>query len=72
MFFSDNSNEWRNYVKYSTAIFSAVVILMLAVWGGVKTDEYFLNFSPWGKVCGAIAGISLAIFAIIKQIKNEK
>lgn len=72
MSLSEDPYGWRNYVKYSAAVFSSVVILIGFVWGGVRLDECCIEFSPWGKISGILTGLSLGGFTMIKQIKNKK
>jgi len=39
--------EINPYLKYSGLAFEMLAVIGLAVFGGIKLDEYFENETPW-------------------------
>jgi F0F1-type ATP synthase assembly protein I len=61
-----------NYAKYSSMAFQMVAIIVIAVYGGIKLDQWLHMKFPVFTVVLSLAGTSLAIYYSIKDFFKMK
>lgn len=63
-----DTSPLREYAKYSTIGFQMVVIILLAILGGMKLDEWVTGIDfPLFALLGAIVGVALSLYYAIKD-----
>lgn len=68
-----DTNPLREYAKYSALGFQMLVIILLAVFGGMKLDEWVSGIHfPLFTLLGAILGVALGIYYAIKDFIKFK
>ena len=48
------------------------VVIFLGVYGGMKLDERMGNKTPWFTLLGAIFGVLVAIYNVIRDLTTNK
>lgn len=61
----------RGYARYSGLAFQMAIIILLAVFGGLKLDEHW-NTKPVFTIVGALLGIAVALYTVIKDLIPKK
>ena len=61
------------YVKYTGIAFEMVVIIMVAVWGGLKLDEKYNQGKPLFVIIFSLLGVFIALYTALRDfIKFKK
>ena len=60
----------ENYAKYTGIAFQMIVIILLAVWGGLKLDEKYNEEEPLFIIILSILGVFLALYVALKDFIN--
>ncbi|MFW5820568.1 MAG: AtpZ/AtpI family protein [Bacteroidota bacterium] len=60
----------ENYAKYSGIAFQMIVIILLAVWGGLKLDEKYHEGEPLFIIIFSILGVFFALYVALKDFIN--
>ncbi len=69
----NNKNPLREYAKYSSIAFQMMVIILGAVFGGIKLDDWVTQMDfPLFTLLFSIIGIVLAIYIAIKDFIRFK
>jgi F0F1-type ATP synthase assembly protein I len=66
-----DKNIMFNYAKYSTLAIQMVVIILLAVWGGVKLDKWLNLTVPVFTILLSLLGVFAAIYLSVKDLLNK-
>lgn len=48
------------------------VVIFLGVFGGMKLDERMGNKTPWFTLLGAILGVVIAIYNVIRDLTRNR
>jgi hypothetical protein len=64
--------SYNTLLKYSGLATQWLVMLGLAVWGGIKLDSYFVNSFPLLTILLPLLAICLALWKLIKDVSNSK
>jgi F0F1-type ATP synthase assembly protein I len=65
-----NRDEYplRTYSKYSGIAVQMVVVILVAVWGGIKLDELAGTEKPIFTAILSLLGVVAAIYTVIKDL----
>jgi len=59
-------------LKYSGLAFQMITIILIVLYGGMKLDEYLENEFPLFTFLGAISGVVLSLYVVLKDLLNKK
>jgi len=59
-------------LKYSGLAFQMIAIILLVLYGGMKLDEYLEKEFPLFTFLGAISGVVLSLYFVLKDLLNKK
>ena len=63
--------SFNQYVKYSAMGFQLIAIVLLAVYAGIKLDEWFHFKFPVMKLSLSLLSVILGIYWMIKSLINK-
>ena len=64
--------QFTGVLKYSGLAFQMIAIILLVLYGGMKLDEYLENEFPLFTFLGAISGVVLSLYVVLKDLLNKK
>lgn len=67
----DKKPMLSGYARYSGVAFQMGLLIFLGTLGGIKLDQ-MLKISPLFTIIGSLAGITLAIYVVIKDFIIKK
>jgi F0F1-type ATP synthase assembly protein I len=65
---NQKKNNLNNYARYSSIAFQMLAIILLGVWGGVKTDEWLNLEIPVFTILLSLLSVIAAIYSVIKDL----
>ncbi|MEM9672020.1 MAG: AtpZ/AtpI family protein [Cyclobacteriaceae bacterium] len=67
-----NHEQFSAYVKYSGLAFQMIAVMGLAVWGGMRLDDYLENRFPIFVVVFGLLAFASSLYVLIRSLpKNE-
>jgi len=60
------------YVRYTGIAFEMIVIILVAVWGGLKLDERYNQGKPLFVIIFSLLGVFLALYTALKDFIRLK
>lgn len=67
-----NKPHLNDYVVYSTLGIEMAVVVFFGVWGGIELDKIILLPIPLFKILLPMLGIFVALYFLLRTIKNKK
>ena len=64
--------QFTGVLKYSGLAFQMITIILIVLYGGMKLDEYLENEFPLFTFLGAISGVVLSLYVVLKDLLNKK
>ena len=64
--------QFTGVLKYSGLAFQMITIILIVLYGGMKLDEYLENEFPLFTFLGAISGVVLSLYFVLKDLLNKK
>jgi len=64
--------QFTGVLKYSGLAFQMIAIILLVLYGGMKLDEYLEKEFPLFTFLGAISGVVLSLYFVLKDLLNKK
>lgn len=61
----------NDFLRYSGMAGQMIAIILLCLFGGIKADEYFKTEQPLLTALGAIVGVFLAMYFVIKDFLKK-
>lgn len=61
----------QSVMRYAGMATQMGVTIGLAVWGGIKLDEYSKNEKPIWTITLSLLGVLLAMYAVIKDLLKK-
>lgn len=69
---NDNVERMKIYVRYSGLGFQVVAIILLAVWAGMKCDEWLENEFPALTLIFTVLSVFLSMYYLYKRVNSGK
>ena len=66
-----DKNIMFNYAKYSSMVIQMGIIILLAVWGGVKLDKWLNLKVPVFTIMLSLLGVFAAIYLSVKDLLKK-
>lgn len=66
---NENASLLATAMRYTSVVFEFIGIMLVLGFVGVFVDKKY-GCSPWGLLGGIIAGVSLALYTLIKQLRK--
>jgi len=64
--------NFRTYLQYSSLAFEMMGIILLFTFGGYKLDHYLHMEKQVFTVAGAITGLALAVFYLVRKLLKNR
>ena len=64
--------QFTGVLKYSGLAFQMITIILIVLYGGMKLDEYLEKEFPLFTFLGAISGVVLSLYFVLKDLLNKK
>ena len=71
----DSNNDksgWNSYIRYSAMGFQMIVIIGLFTFAGYMIDEKSRSKTPLFTALLSVLGVVIALYVVIRSIKNIK
>ncbi len=65
-------NQYKAYLKYSSLAFQMLVVMAVAVWGGVKLDQLLNIKFPVFTLLFSISSLIGIIYYLIRSVSEDK
>lgn len=62
----------NNIAKYSGLAFQMIAIILLVLYGGIKLDNHLQKEFPLFTFIGAISGVVLSLYVVLKDFLKKK
>jgi F0F1-type ATP synthase assembly protein I len=73
---SDSSEKRKkqttSIAKYSGLAFQMIAIILLVLYGGIRLDDYLQKEFPLFTFIGAISGVILSLYFVLKDFLKKK
>jgi len=67
---NDDGNSGNNYAKFTGVAFQMIAIIGGFTYAGVKIDQAAQHTTKWVTAALSLAGVFIAIYVVIKSLKN--
>ncbi len=68
----NRKKQTSSIAKYSGLAFQMIAIILLILFGGIKLDEFLERDFPLFTFLGAIMGVVLALYFVLKDLLKKK
>jgi len=70
--FSKKKKQLDGVLRYSGLAFQMMAIILVVLYAGIRLDRYLANEFPWFTIIGAIGGVFLSLYFVLRDLLKPK